>query len=76
MASPDCELAFQPGQQRPDRGRQQFDQTRQAGGVWVHPIRALPDTSVALRRTPRLDTPSHHHPKTPLKSEEPHYHGS
>jgi hypothetical protein len=53
---------------RPDRpprhrGSEQPDQTDQAHRVRVPLIPELPHPSPALRRTPRLDAPRHHHPR-------------
>ncbi len=52
-------------------GHQQLGETRETRSVRVPPIPPLPNPVTALRRPTRLGTPRHHHPNTPLKSEEP-----
>src|ERR1019366_7348048 len=80
MEAPDRRLAHRPGEQRTDRGGQQFDQEGEARRLRVHQFPELPDPLTALRRKAQLGSAQNdqtgchsEYRQTPLKSEEPYY---
>ena len=70
LENPDLQLARRPGHQRPHRGSQQPDQTRQTRRLRIHQLRQLQNPGPALRRQTQLGAPRN--PHSDLKREEPY----
>ena len=71
VAFRDLGLVSRSRSERPDRSSEQPHRGRQAQRVRLHRLAELPNPVTALRRPTQLESPRHHQPDLPLRSEAP-----